>query len=61
MLALIEAERSLRAAELDHDEALADALSRRAELDRALGRLPFTAAAPPAPPPTVADETETER
>ena len=61
MLALIDAERSLRSAELTHDEALADALSRRAELDRALGRLPFAAAALPAPPPPSSDETETER
>jgi outer membrane protein TolC len=61
MLALIDAERSLRTAELNHYEALADSFSRRAELDRALGRLPFAAAAPPASPPTASDETETER
>jgi outer membrane protein TolC len=61
MLALIDAERSLRTAELNHYEALADSFSRRAELDRALGRLPFAVAAPAASPPTASDETETER
>jgi len=61
MLDLIEAERSLRTSELNHDQALADAFSRRAELDRALGRLPFAAPAPVIPPPTASDPTETER
>ncbi len=76
MLELIEAERSLRTAELLHDQALAGAFSRRAELERALGRLPFAVAAPaalppaaPPPnaspptavPPSAADITETER
>lgn len=41
MLALIDAERSLRTAELSYFQAVAAASSRRAELDRALGRLPF--------------------
>lgn len=40
MLALIDAERSLRASELSYYEAVAEAASRRAELDRALGRIP---------------------
>lgn len=54
MLSLIDAERSLRTAELSYHQALADASSRRAELDRALGRLPF--ALPAAPVETM--ETE---
>jgi outer membrane protein TolC len=41
MISLIDAERSLRTAELTYYQALADANTRRAELDRALGRLPF--------------------
>lgn len=57
MLALIDAERSLRTAEVHYHQAVAEALSRRAELDRALGRLPFSAAAGGAPMP-VAEETE---
>lgn len=44
MLALIDAERSLRTAELDVHQAVAEAFSRRAELDRALGRTPSPAA-----------------
>lgn len=49
MLALIDAERSLRTAELNYHQALADHASRRAELDRALGRLPLAANEPEAP------------
>lgn len=41
MLALIDAERTLRSAELEYHQAVADAFSRRAELDLALGRLPL--------------------
>lgn len=61
MLSLIDAERTLRTAELNHDRALADSFSRRAELDRALGRLPLAAAVPAAPRSPATDETETER
>ncbi len=39
-LALIDAERNLRNAELGYEETLADLGRRRAELDRALGRIP---------------------
>ena len=39
-LALIEAERNQRNVRLEYEEALADVYRRRAELDRALGRLP---------------------
>ena len=39
-VAVIDAERNLRKAELDFATALADAERRRAELDRALGRIP---------------------
>jgi outer membrane protein TolC len=39
-LALIDAERNLRNVELDYEQALADVSRRRAELDRALGRIP---------------------
>lgn len=39
-LALIDAERNLRNVELGHQEALANLGRRRAELDRALGRIP---------------------
>lgn len=46
MLALIDAERTLRTAELDYHRAVADAFSRHAEVDRALGRLPFTPGGP---------------
>ena len=42
MLGLIDAERSLRTAELNYYEALADHASRRAQLERALGQLPFS-------------------
>lgn len=58
MLALIEAERSLRTAQLSYFEAVADAYSRRAELDRALGRLPFLedGADPTTEPATRAEE-----
>lgn len=56
MLALIDAERSLRTAELNYFQALADYASRRAELDRALGRLPLA----PQPQPPAADLRETE-
>jgi outer membrane protein TolC len=38
--ALIEAERSLRDAELEHEQALADLFRRHAELSRATGALP---------------------
>lgn len=47
MLALIDAERTLRSAELEYHRAQANAASRRAELDRALGRLPFAAGETP--------------
>jgi outer membrane protein TolC len=43
MLDLIDAERSLRTALLNYEEALAEHASRRTELDRALGRLPLVA------------------
>lgn len=59
MLSLIDAERSLRTAELNYYQALADANTRRAELDRALGRLPFAAAEPEPAAPTATEETET--
>ena len=39
-LALIDAEKNLRTVELEHQQALAAAWSRTAELDRALGRMP---------------------
>ena len=39
-LALIDAERNLRNVELGYEETLADLGRRRAELDRALGRIP---------------------
>lgn len=39
-LALIDGERNLRTVELEHQQALAAAWSRTAELDRALGRIP---------------------
>jgi len=39
-LALIDAERNLLNVELGHEEALANLGRRRAELDRALGRIP---------------------
>jgi outer membrane protein TolC len=39
-LALIDAERNLRNVELGHEQALADLGRRRAELDRAVGRIP---------------------
>ena len=39
-LAVLEAERSLRGLELEHQTALAEHFRRRAELDRALGRVP---------------------
>jgi len=39
-LALIDAERNLRTVELEHQQALADAWSRTAELERALGQIP---------------------
>lgn len=48
MLALIDAERTLRTAELEYHRAVADASTRAAELDRALGRRPFPAAGPAA-------------
>ena len=41
MLGLIDAERSLLAAELSHEEAVVGESRARAELDRALGRMPF--------------------
>jgi outer membrane protein, heavy metal efflux system len=41
-LALIDAQRSLRSAELDAERALAEVSRRRAELDRALGRIAGT-------------------
>ncbi len=40
MLDLIDAERSLLAAELSHEEAVADVATARTALDRALGRMP---------------------
>ncbi len=46
MLGLIDAERSLLSAELSHEEALAGVARSRAELDRALGRMPFGLSAP---------------
>lgn len=55
MLSVIDAERSLRTAELAYYEALAAASRRRAELDRALGRLPFTTVDRD-PAPAVAEE-----
>ncbi|HVS64642.1 MAG TPA: TolC family protein [Thermoanaerobaculia bacterium] len=58
MVSLIDAERSLRTAELNYYQAFADANTRRAELDRALGRLPFAAAEPEAASPTATEETE---
>ena len=39
-LTLIDAERNLRNVELGYEEALANLGRRRAELDRALGRIP---------------------
>lgn len=59
MLALIDAERSLRTAELNYYQAVADAFSRRAELDRALGRLPFTAGGPEMTAEPAAETEET--
>lgn len=47
MLDLIDAERSLLAAELGHAEAVADLARARAELDLALGRMPFGLAVGP--------------
>lgn len=41
-IALIEAERNQRSVRLGYEEALTDLYRRRAELDRALGRLPFS-------------------
>jgi outer membrane protein TolC len=41
-LVLIEAERNLRTVKLEYEEALADGYRRRAELDRALGRMPLS-------------------
>ncbi|MEE8137883.1 MAG: TolC family protein [Thermoanaerobaculia bacterium] len=41
-LALIEAEKNQRTARLEYEEALASSYSRRAELDRQIGRLPAT-------------------
>lgn len=61
MLSLIDAERSLRTAELNYYQALADASTSRAELDRALGRLPFAAAPANAGSETTPEETETDR
>jgi outer membrane protein TolC len=61
MLSLIDAERSLRSAELNYHQALADANSRRAELDRALGRMPFTEADAAPSPRSAPQETETNR
>lgn len=58
MVALIDAERSLRSAELTYDQTLADASSRRAELDRALGRRPFSTPAGNDDPPTTPEATE---
>jgi outer membrane protein TolC len=51
-LGVIEAERSLRDAELGFEEALAETHRHRAMLDRALGRLPGGEPSPPAPLPT---------
>lgn len=48
MLALIDAERSLHDAELSEARAIAAVWSARAELDRALGRLPFSLPLDPA-------------
>ncbi|MGH9465550.1 MAG: TolC family protein [Thermoanaerobaculia bacterium] len=45
-LALIEAERSLRTFKLGYHEAIASLYRHRAELDRAVGRLPLEATAP---------------
>lgn len=59
MVSLIDAERSLRTAELDYHQALADASSRHAELERALGRLPSAAAATEPTSPAAAVELET--
>ncbi len=57
MLGLIDAERSLLAAELSHEEAVVGVASARAELDRALGRMPFgLATSPPRSAPTVSSE-----
>ncbi|HKA14549.1 MAG TPA: TolC family protein [Myxococcota bacterium] len=42
-LALIDAQRNLRSVELSYEQALADVSRRRAELDRALGRIPGVA------------------
>lgn len=61
MLSLIDAERSLRTAELNYYQALADASTRRAELDRALGRLPFAAARAEATPRTASPRTGSPR
>lgn len=59
MLALIDAERSLRTAELNYHQAVADVFSRRADLDRALGRLPFTAGGPATTAEPAAETEET--
>lgn len=59
MLSLIDAERSLRTAELNYYQALADANTRRAELNRALGRLPSAAAEAEPTPRTGSRDTET--
>lgn len=61
MLSLIDAERSLRTAELEHHEAMAEVASRRTELDRALGRLPFPEARGDASSETISNQTETDR
>jgi len=47
MLGLIDAQRSLLAAELAYEKAMAGVSSARAELDRALGRMPFRTATEP--------------
>jgi outer membrane protein TolC len=60
MLALIDAERSLRTAELNYHQAVADAFSRRAELDRALGLLPFAAGDPATTTEPAAETEETD-
>ena len=39
-MAVIDAERSLRALELEYQKARAEQVGRRAELDRAVGRVP---------------------
>ena len=55
-LALIDAERNLRAVQLSYEESLADFHRRRAELVRLLGGLPGTPFAPAAAPAATAGE-----